>query len=218
MEIIYGVIALNSGIIKQEYTESQALQEDYYAKITKINGQNKKIEFYSDQKLFAITHYLDAGEDESQLVSVYSQLVVSVTIIYRRQPLGGYFIEVEKSYEEDEILYAKRLFDDQGRLICYQRFTNETQPFLLDMEKYFYMSITTEVGNPQLTDYHLRFFYHDETGELLDIEWYLGHNINESFQVKLIDSFNDIDEVITKFGSEFSMQDFNYYTHPNIEP
>ena len=59
MEIIYGDIALNSGIIKQEYTENQALQEDYYAKITKIKGQYKKIEFYSDQKLFAITHYLD---------------------------------------------------------------------------------------------------------------------------------------------------------------
>ena len=52
----------------------------------------------------------------------YNQLVVSVSIIYRREPVGANFIEVEKSYEEDEILYAKRLFDAQGRLICYQRF------------------------------------------------------------------------------------------------
>ena len=54
MEIIYGDTVLNSGRIIKEYSKSQALQSDFYEKITKESGLFKQIETYSIQNLIAL--------------------------------------------------------------------------------------------------------------------------------------------------------------------
>ncbi|WP_124980992.1 hypothetical protein [Nonlabens xiamenensis] len=220
MEVIYGF--QNNRRTKVEYmTEQQALQDDYYHKFFKDDsGLIKKVEIYKNQNLSAIEYYLDAGEDETQLLNEFYQFVDSVGFFERKIPIGSYFIERERSYQKDTPSYIWRyirVYDAQNRLVCYQRIDENDNPRVdtRTTEKYYYTNITTiETDGTSSTDlFYLQFYYDKATQDIIDIDVNNGHIVEENRH--LIDTLDDLNEVMEYFGSN---HDFSYYLHPNWMP
>ncbi|MFC4635980.1 hypothetical protein ACFO3O_18860 [Dokdonia ponticola] len=219
MEIIYGFQNLDRTNI-EVMTEQQALQEDYYHKIFKgDNGLIKKIETYSNQNLLGIDYYLDTGEDESQLLSEFYQLVGYVHFFDRKTPIGSYFIERERQYNKSENSdsvydYHVRVFDAQDRLVCYASTDENDIPFVDLTKKYLYTDITTieTDGNTTVDLFYVEFSYND--GEILGIDVSTGHLVY--MEKYLIDDLDDIDELLERFGG--TINEYNYYLHANWMP
>lgn len=219
MEIIYGY--QNPERTKIELmTLQQALQDDYYHKIFKEDdGLIKKIETYKNQSLWAIEYYLDTGENESQLLNDFYQLVDFVSFFDRKTPIGTYYIEKERIYEKNETSglldnHHIRVFNAQDRLVCYSSTDENDNPYVAATQKYFYTNITTiETNGTSSTDLFYLEFNYDNNGDITGVDVNKGHIVEENKH--LIDTLDDIAEVIESFGTS---NDYSYYLHANWMP
>ena len=218
MEIIYGFLNPERTIIRK-MTEQQALQDHYYHKIFKDdNGLIKKIEAYKDQNLWAIEYYIDAGENELQLLDDFYEMVDFVSFFDRKTPIGSFFIERERIYEKNETFlddHHVRLYDSQDRIVCYSSTDENDNSYIGTVEKYCYVNLTT-VDTDGLSNtvlYYLKFEYDDASNQII------GINLNKGYVVEdegnLLDTLRNIDEVIKIFGN---INDYSYYLHPNWMP
>ena len=86
-----------------EITEQQALAVGQYDKLFKDNNTLVKKEYYRNNVLHSITHYLQPSDIEIDIVQALTPLVeFNVIISDPKIPLGGFFASNERTYKNEE--------------------------------------------------------------------------------------------------------------------
>lgn len=137
MEIIY------KNIYDKQITASQATNSGDYEKIYKEAGIVRKIESFMSNSIYAITHYLQVGENETEILSNLNAQIErenKVVILRQTQTLGIYSIEIDREYRNEVLSFKNRyLYDQDNRLICEESLSLDTDaPIYEKTIKYYY--------------------------------------------------------------------------------
>ncbi|MNK07065.1 hypothetical protein D3C87_249740 [compost metagenome] len=141
-------------------TQQQAQYLDYYTKnfIDQNTGFVKKIEVMENRQLTSISYYLDSGENENDIVQLYTDQVKDDVITIVRQTIQNNNIELRKQYNDKNLTFITHiLYDNYNNIICRQNYnliTNQPIPETTLKYYYDYSDYTEEWGYREIFDSH----------------------------------------------------------------
>jgi hypothetical protein len=130
-------------IYDKSITASQALEIGDYEKIYSEVERVKKIESFVQHTLYAITYYVQEGEDEMSILSNLSNVIQrdnKVVILRQKTTFDSYIIEIDREYRNEVLTFKNRyLYDSNKRLICNEnRSLTTDKPIYKKTIKYYY--------------------------------------------------------------------------------
>lgn len=194
----------------QNITEEQAQYLDYYKKeyIDNSTGLAKKIETIQDGQLDSIYYYLDDGENENDIVELYTDQVKKSCAYNSKTNYRGYTLELCKEYSEKKLIFLYDvLYDKHNHTICLQNrdlITNEPIPDTTDKYYYDYNEYSEEWGYREI------FVSKYNSDGSLDILFYMP---NENDQDN--ESYGPIN--FSRLQDQFT-EDLSYYLTSEIMP
>ena len=140
MEIIY------KNVLDESIEKPQAIALGEYKKIFMEGGSIKKVESYDVSVLEIISYYIEAGENETELVDNLSLLVTQFVVIYDpKVPVGSFYTQSSRQYRNGSlVLKGNILFDEFNNLICAEKLNlNTNLPIQEDTVKFYYGTAPT---------------------------------------------------------------------------